>query len=120
MTKKLYVGSLPYAVDDAALQNIFAQVGNVESARVIMDQATGRSKGFGFVEMATEAEAQEAIAKMNGSEIEGRQLIVSLARPQTDRRDGGSRGGFGGGRSGGGFGGGNRNGGGNRGGGSWR
>lgn len=97
MTKKLFVGSLPYAIDDAGLQNLFAQAGAVESARVIMDRASGRSKGFGFVEMATEEEAQKAIAELNGAQVEGRALIVSLARPQTERperREGGRRGGF--------------------------
>jgi cold-inducible RNA-binding protein len=101
MSKKLYVGSLPYAVTDADLEKMFSEVGAVESARVIMDRDSGRSKGFGFVEMATEAEAQKAIADLNGASVEGRTLLVSLARPQTDRRGGGG----GGGRSGGGRGG---------------
>ena len=111
MTKKLYIGSLPYAVADADLEKIFAEVGNVESARVIMDRDSGRSKGFGFVEMATPEEAQKAIQELNGATIEGRAIMVSLARPQTDRRSGG------GGGSGGGYGGGGRSGGGGYGGG---
>lgn len=109
MTKKLYIGSLPYAVTDTDLEKIFSDVGTVESARVIMDRDSGRSKGFGFVEMATEEEAKKAIAELNGATIEGRAIMVSLARPQTERRGGGGgfggranggRGGFGGGRGG--------------------
>lgn len=118
MSKKLYIGSLPYSVTDAELEKIFAEVGTVESARVIMDRESGRSKGFGFVEMSTEAEAQKAITDLNGATIEGRAMMVSLARPQTDRRGGGGGGGGFGGRSGGGRGGfgGGRNGGGD----SWK
>jgi RNA recognition motif-containing protein len=116
MTKKLYIGSLPYAVSDADLERIFAEVGQVESARVIMDRDSGRSKGFGFVEMATEEDAQKAIQQLNGATIEGRAILVSLARPQTDRRGGGG----GGGRSGGGRGFGGNNRGGNRDGDGWR
>lgn len=97
MSKKLYIGSLPYIVTDADLAKIFSDVGEVESARVIMDRESGRSKGFGFVEMATEEAAQKAIQDLNGASIEGRSILVSLARPQTERRSGG---GFGGGRSG--------------------
>lgn len=111
MTKKLYIGSLPYAVTDADLEKIFAEVGNVESARVIMDRDSGRSKGFGFVEMATPEEAQKAIQELNGATIEGRAIMVSLARPQTDRpRNGGGNGGGYGGRSNGGRSGGGRGG----------
>ena len=121
MTKKLYIGSLPYAVADADLEKIFAEVGTVESARVIMDRDSGRSKGFGFVEMATPEEAQKAIQELNGATIEGRAIMVSLARPQTDRPRSGGGGGYGGGRSGGGYGGGRSGGGrgGNGGGDSW-
>jgi RNA recognition motif-containing protein len=120
MTKKLYIGSLPYAVADADLEKIFAEVGTVESARVIMDRDSGRSKGFGFVEMATPEEAQKAIQELNGATIEGRAIMVSLARPQTDRPRTGGGGGYGGGRSGGGYGGGRSGGGrGGNGGDSW-
>ena len=98
MGKKLYVGNLTYDVTDAALQELFAAHGTVESARVIMDRATDRSKGFGFVEMGTDAEAQAAIAALNGKEINGRALTVNEARPREE--GGGSRGGSrGGGRS---------------------
>ena len=82
--KKLFVGSLPWAVDDAKLQEIFSQVGNVVSAMVLQDKQTGRSRGFGFVEMSTEEEANEAITKLNGSDIEGRKISVSIARPREE------------------------------------
>lgn len=125
MAKKLYVGNLPYSVDDEALHQHFAQFGAVDSAKVIMDRETGRSKGFGFVEMADDSAADQAIERGNGVELNGRAINVSEARPQAPREGGGGRGGgrggFGGGgggprRSGGGFGGGR--GGGNGGGGS--
>ncbi len=105
MGKKLYVGNLPFSVDDQFLFDTFARVGTVESAKVITDRETGRSKGFGFVEMATDAEAQDAIAKVNGADCAGRTLTVNEARPMEPRE---SRGGFGGGDRGGrgGFGGG--------------
>ena len=108
MGKKLYVGNLSFKTDDSALQALFAQVGQVESARIITDRDSGRSKGFGFVEMSSDAEAQEGIAKLNGSDFEGRPLTVTEARPQAPREGGGGfGGGGGGGRSGGGgFGGG--------------
>ncbi len=85
MAKKLYVGGLPYSVNDEALKDIFAQAGTVESATVIMDKMTGRSKGFGFVEMATDEEAQKAIEMFNNQEIEGRRVMVNEARPLEDR-----------------------------------
>ena len=97
MGKKLYVGNLSFSVDDAALQSLFGSIGPVDSAKVIKDRDTGRSKGFGFVEMATDDDAQRAIAELNGKEHAGRQLNVSEARPQAPRE-----GGFGGGGGGGG------------------
>ncbi len=95
MTSKLYVGSLPYSVNDEALSKIFSPFGSVESARVITDRATGLSKGFGFVEMASEEEAALAIQNLNGSDCQGRTLTVSKARPQAAREGGGFRGGQG-------------------------
>src|SRR5271157_4306572 len=95
MGKKLYVGNLDYGVTDGDLEKIFAAHGTVESAQVIMDRDTGRSKGFGFVEMKTDQEAQAAIAAMNGKDHEGRALTVNEAKPREDR---GGRGGSGGGR----------------------
>ena len=80
--KKLYVGNLPYSVDDAQLAEMFAEFGTVESAAAITDRQTGRSKGFGFVEFSDEKEAQAAMAEMNGKELEGRALKVAEARPQ--------------------------------------
>ena len=100
MGKKLYVGSLSYNVDGDALRQAFAAFGTVVSADVITERDTGRSKGFGFVEMSTDAEAQAAIEGMNGKELDGRTIAVSEARPKKE----GGGGGFGGGR--GGFGGG--------------
>ncbi|KHD89023.1 MAG: RNA-binding protein [Bdellovibrio sp. ArHS] len=105
MAKKLYVGNLPYSVDDEALHQHFAQFGAVDSAKVIMDRETGRSKGFGFVEMADDTGADAAIEKANGIELSGRAINVSEARPQAPREGGPRRGGFGGGRGGGGGGG---------------
>jgi len=98
MGRKLYVGNLTYGVTDSALEQMFAPYGTVESAQVIMDRDTGRSKGFGFVEMKTDQEAQAAIAAMNGKEVDGRSLTVNEAKPREDR--GGGRGGAGGGRGG--------------------
>lgn len=97
MGKKLYVGNLGYDVTDADLQQLFAQHGAVGSATVIMDKMTGRSKGFGFVEMSSDQEAQTAMAALNGQEYSGRALTVNEAKP---RPEGGNRGrgGFGGGR----------------------
>src|SRR5436190_9401105 len=111
MGNKLYVGNLSYSVRDDDLQQAFAQFGNVSSAKVMMDRETGRSKGFGFVEMGTDAEAQAAINGMNGQALDGRALVVNEARPREERP--GGFGGGGGGRSGGfGGGGGGRSGGG--------
>ena len=84
-SKKLFVGSLPWAVDDAQLAQIFSQAGNVVSAQVIKDRETGRSRGFGFVEMSTEEEAHAAVNNLNGTEIEGRKIVVNIARPREDR-----------------------------------
>ena len=101
MGKKLYVGNLSYDVTDGALEQLFAAHGTVQSAKVIMDRDTGRSKGFGFVEMSSDAEAQAAIAALNGKDMGGRALTVNEARPREDRggggRGGGGRGGYGGG-----------------------
>lgn len=85
MSKKLYVGNLPYAANDANLQEWFAEFGNVESAKVITDRDSGRSKGFGFVEMSTNEEATKAINELNGAEVGGRELRVNEARPREDR-----------------------------------
>ena len=120
MGKKLYVGNLAYSVGDSELQQIFEAHGAVQSAQVIMDRDTGRSKGFGFVEMGSDQEAQAAIAALNGKEVEGRALTVNEARPKTEgggsRGGGGGRGGYGGGGGGGGRGGYGGGGGGGRGG----
>lgn len=83
--KKLFVGSLPWAVDDARLGQIFSQAGNVVSAQVVKDRETGRSRGFGFVEMSTEEEAQAAIQNLNGSDVDGRKIVVNIAKPREDR-----------------------------------
>ncbi len=98
MGKKLYVGNLTYGVTDSTLQQMFAAHGTVQSAQVIMDRDTGRSKGFGFVEMGSDQEAQAAITPLNGQQVEGRSLTVNEAKPREDR--GGSRGGSGGSRGG--------------------
>ena len=100
-SNKLYVGGLPYSVTDDKLQEIFAPHGTVESARVITDRMTGRSRGFGFVEMSSQSEAEEAIQKMNGTDLEGRSLTVNEAKPQQERSGGGGGGGRGGGGGGG-------------------
>jgi len=104
MGKKLYVGNLAYTVSDSDLLRMFEPHGTVQSAQVIMDRDTGRSKGFGFVEMGSDQEAQAAIAALNGTEVEGRALTVNEARPKPEG-GGGGRGGYGGGRGGGGGGG---------------
>ena len=106
MGNKLYVGNLPYSVRDGDLEQSFGQFGTVTSAKVMMERDTGRSKGFGFVEMASDAEAQAAISGMNGQALGGRSLVVNEARPMEPRppRSGGGGGGYGGG--GGGYGGG--------------
>ena len=107
MSSKIYVGGLPYATTDAQLQDLFAAHGTVESARVITDKFTGRSRGFDFVEMASNEEAQKAIQALNGTDLDGRNLTVNEARPQEKRAGGfGDRGGE---RRGGGGGGGGRN-----------
>jgi RNA recognition motif-containing protein len=107
MGKKLYVGNLTYGVTDSQLEQMFAPHGTVQSAQVIMDRDTGRSKGFGFVEMGSDQEAQAALAAMNGKEVDGRALTVNEAKPREDRGGGGGRGGYGGGGGGrGGYGGG--------------
>ena len=108
MGNKLYVGNLAYSVRDESLQTAFAPFGTVTSAKVMMDRETGRSKGFGFVEMGSAEEAEAAIRGLNGQALEGRALTVNVARPKEDRPSGGfggggSRGGYG---SGGGYGGG--------------
>ena len=113
MGNKLYVGNLPYTVRDEDLQQAFGAFGNVNSAKVMMERDTGRSKGFGFVEMGSDAEAQSAIEGMNGQSLGGRSLVVNEARPMEARPPRTGGGGFGGGRSGGGgFGGGGGGGGG--------
>jgi hypothetical protein len=110
MGKKLYVGNLPFSATEEALKEKFAQFGTVESVKIITDRDSGRSKGFGFVEMASDTEATEAINKMNGADLEGRNLTVNEARPMAPREGGGGGGrGFGGGGRGG-FGGGGRGG----------
>ena len=113
MGNKLYVGNLAYNIRDEELQQAFAQYGSVSSAKVMMDRETGRSKGFGFVEMGSDAEAQAAINGMNGQALDGRAIVVNEARPREERPGGfgggggrsGGGGGYGGGRSGGGGGG---------------
>ena len=112
MGRKLYVGNLPYRLRDSDLQDMFAEHGTVDSAQVIMDRDTGRSKGFGFVEMSSDQEAQAAISALNGRDLEGRSLTVNEARPREDRPRGGGGGGGGRGGYGGGGGGGGRGGGG--------
>jgi RNA recognition motif-containing protein len=107
MGKKLYVGNLAYGVTDGDLQKMFEAHGSVQSAQIIMDRDTGRSKGFGFVEMGSDQEAQAAIAALNGQEVDGRRLTVNEARPKPEGGGGGGRGGYGGGGGGrGGYGGG--------------
>ncbi|MBI5864019.1 MAG: RNA-binding protein [Planctomycetes bacterium] len=111
MGTKIYVGNLPYSASDVDLQNMFAEHGTVRSAQVVMDRETGRSKGFGFVEMGSEEEAQAAITALNGKPHAGRTLTVNEARPKEPRSGGGGYGGGGGGRGGrGGYGGGGRGG----------
>jgi RNA recognition motif-containing protein len=110
MGKKLYVGNLAYSVSDSDLQALFEPFGSVQSAQVIIDRDTGRSKGFGFVEMSNDSEAQAAITGLNGQEKEGRPLTVNEARPKPEGGRGGGRG-FGGGGGRGGYGGGSGRGG---------
>jgi len=113
MGKKLYVGNLSYSVRDDDLQQKFSEFGGVQSAKVMMDRDSGRSKGFGFVEMSSDAEAQAAISGMNGQNVDGRDMVVNEARPMEPRsggfgggggggggrREGGGGGGYGGGRN---------------------
>lgn len=112
MGKKLYVGNLTYQVTETDLEQLFSQFGTVQSAQVIQDRETGRSKGFGFVEMDSEAEAQAAIQGLHEQEHEGRRLTVNEAKPREDRGGGGFGGGGGGRSGGGGYGGGGYGGGG--------
>ena len=102
MGKKLYVGNLPYSVRDGDLEQAFGQFGSVTSAKVMMERDTGRSKGFGFVEMGSDEEAQAAISGMNGQPLGGRSVVVNEARPMEDRPPRTGGGGFGGGGGGGG------------------
>lgn len=111
MGNKLYVGNLPYTVRDEDLQQAFSAFGAVNSAKVMMERETGRSKGFGFVEMGSDAEAQSAIQGMNGQSLGGRSLVVNEARTMEPRPPRSGGGGFGGGRREGGFGGGGQDGG---------
>jgi len=97
MGRKLYVGNLPYEVGEGELQDLFGQAGSVESVTVMRDQMTGRARGFAFVEMSTDEEAQQAITTLNGSQVGGRSLTVNEARPKA-ARSGGGGGDFGGGR----------------------
>ncbi len=105
MGKKLYVGNLSYDVSSSDLEQMFSAHGTIESAQVIEDRSTGRSKGFGFVEMSSDTEAQAAIDALNGQDHGGRALTVNEARPREPRSGGGGRGGYGGGGGGGGGGG---------------
>ena len=97
MGKKLYVGGLSYNTSDQGLHDVFSQAGQVESAKVITDRETNRSKGFGFVEMSTDEEAQAAINKYNGAELQGRPMTVNEAKPMAPRESRGGGGGYGGG-----------------------
>ncbi|MDQ3929295.1 MAG: RNA-binding protein, partial [Chloroflexota bacterium] len=100
MAKKLYVGNLPYSVTEDQLREMFSQVGEIADAAVVTDRYTGQSKGFGFVEMATDEGAQAAITKFDGQDMGGRAMVVNEARPREDRSGGGGRGGYGGGGGG--------------------
>ena len=116
MGRRLYVGNLPYSTGEAELQELFSKAGTVESVRVMRDAATGRARGFAFVEMSTDEEAQAAIAALNGQDNNGRALTVNEAKPREERPRGGGGGGGGGGRGGYGGGSGGGGGGGGRGG----
>jgi RNA recognition motif-containing protein len=96
MSRKLYVGNLPYEIGETELQELFARAGSVESVTVMRDQMTGRARGFGFVEMSTDEDAQQAISQINGTQVGGRNLTVNEARPKAARAGGG---GFSGGKS---------------------
>lgn len=91
MSSKIYVGNLPYSVTDSSLESNFSEFGSVSSAKVMMDRDTGRSKGFGFVEMATAETAQAAITALNGVSVDGRAIVVNLARPREEGRGSGGR-----------------------------
>lgn len=107
MAKSLYVGGLPYTTTESAVRELFTEVGEVSTVRLIMDRETGQSKGFAFVDMADDASASEAITKFNGYQFGGRSLVVNEARPREERTGGGGGGGYrGGGGGGGGYGGG--------------
>ncbi len=108
MESKLYVGNLSYNTTEDELRTLFGQAGTVSSVAIIKDRDTGRSKGFAFVEMSNQAEAQKAISMFNAYRMEDRELTVNIARPREERPRGGGGGGFGGGRGGGGGGGGDR------------
>jgi RNA recognition motif-containing protein len=101
MGRKLYVGNLPYSVSEQSLQDAFGKCGTVESVNVITDRDTGQSKGFGFVEMSSDSEAQKAIQELNGTSIDGREIKVNEAKPKAPRGGGGGGGGYGGGGGGG-------------------
>ncbi|MEJ7863438.1 MAG: RNA-binding protein [Pyrinomonadaceae bacterium] len=116
MSMKLYVGNLSFNTTTQDLQDMFGEIGTVESTNIIEDRETGRSRGFGFVEMSSNEEGQNAISTLNGKEIDGRALTVNEAKPRESNGGGGNRGGGGGGRGGYGGGGGNRGGGGGGGG----
>jgi cold-inducible RNA-binding protein len=102
MSMKLYVGNLAFQTSSEDLQQLFAQAGTVESAAVVEDRETGRSRGFGFVEMSSKEEGDAAVTQFNGKEVNGRALTVNEAKPRENRNGGGGRGGYGGGRGGGG------------------
>ena len=119
MGRKIYVGNLSYNTTESELESLFGAHGSVQSAQIISDKMTGRSKGYGFVEMSSDEEAQAAIAALNGQEVDGRTLTVNEAKPKEDRPRGGG-GGYGGGGGGGGYGGGGRGGRGGGGGGGGR
>ena len=99
MGRKLYVGNLPFSMTDEALSDLFAQIGKVDSARVVRDHGTGQARGFAFVEMANDEDAQRAIAQLNQRDVEGRSIVVNEARPKAEG-GGGGRGDFAGGRGG--------------------
>jgi RNA recognition motif-containing protein len=102
MAKKLYVGNLPYGVDEQQLRDLFSQAGEISDVAVIPDKYTGQSKGFAFVEMATDEAADEAIKQFDGYSLSNRQMVVNVARPREDRPAGGRSGGYDGGNGGGG------------------
>ena len=106
MSTKLYVGNLSFDTSGSDLEQIFGEIGTVESATVIEDRDTGRSRGFGFIEMSNKDEAEQAIEQLNGKEVDGRELKVNEAKPRESRGGGGGRGGYGGGGGRGGYGGG--------------